>query len=115
VKGADMPLNNSPEKTVAPITPEEVSGLQRELFPPEVFESFNRFIGENIMSGCAVVKQDDVLEDLISLGMERSTIFKKGWLNVEGIYREAGWKVEYDRPGYNESYPATFTFTAKKK
>lgn len=36
------------------------------------------------------------------------------WLNFEGAYRRAGWKVEFDKPGYNESYPATFKFTAYK-
>ncbi len=32
------------------------------------------------------------------------------WLNVEELYRAQGWTVTYDKPGYNESYPATFTF-----
>ena len=39
---------------------------------------------------------------------------KAGWLDVEGIYRKAGWDVEYDSPGYCEDYPATFKFRKKK-
>lgn len=29
-----------------------------------------------------------------------------GWLDLEDIYRDEGWTVEYDSPGYNETYEA---------
>ncbi len=45
----------------------------------------------------------------------RKQLFEKGWLDVEPIFKKAGWDVEYDKPGYNESYPATFKFSRKKK
>jgi len=108
-----MLRTSCPEKVVRPITPSEVAGLQKELLPPEVLESFNRFIGENLLEGYAEVRQDDVVNDLVARGINRAEIFSRGWLNVEDIYREAGWNVEYDKPGYNESYPATFMFSVK--
>ncbi len=40
----------------------------------------------------------------------RAVVFAKGWLEVEDIYRKAGWKVKYDKPAYSENYPATFKF-----
>jgi hypothetical protein len=41
--------------------------------------------------------------------------FEYTWLDaMERIYRQAGRKVEYDSPGYTESYDANFTFEAKK-
>jgi hypothetical protein len=43
----------------------------------------------------------------------QSEVYAKGWLNFEAIYEEAGWKVVYDKPGYNETYDANFTFTKK--
>jgi hypothetical protein len=35
-------------------------------------------------------------------------------LDIEPIYREAGWIVEYDKPAYCENYDANFTFTIPK-
>lgn len=36
--------------------------------------------------------------------------FDPQWLDFEPAYREAGWDVIYDRPGYNEDYEPTWTF-----
>ena len=44
----------------------------------------------------------------------RSTLFDNNWLDIEPIYRRAGWVVEYDKPAYCEDYPATFTFKLPK-
>lgn len=44
----------------------------------------------------------------------RRTLFDNNWLDIEPIYRQAGWKVDYDKPGYNEFYDANFTFRQKK-
>ena len=30
------------------------------------------------------------------------------------LFEEAGWNVQYDKPGYNENYDAYFKFTEKK-
>ena len=43
----------------------------------------------------------------------RDTLFRNNWLDIEPIYRKQGWEVEYDQPGYCESYAANFTFTHK--
>lgn len=32
------------------------------------------------------------------------------WLDFEPIYRKVGWKVEFDKPAYNESYDAFYRF-----
>lgn len=47
--------------------------------------------------------------------MPADEVFKKGWLNVEYLFRAAGWEVQYDKPGYNETYEAYFTFSKKVK
>ncbi len=107
-----MAYETGPEP-IKPITPDEALQLKRELLPPKVLETFNRFIGENILSnGTAIVYQDDIVKDLANQGLDRELVFKKGWLDVEDVYREAGWKVEYDKPGYNETYRSSFTFKA---
>lgn len=40
----------------------------------------------------------------------REQIYENRWLDIEDSYRAVGWHVEYDKPGYCESYEATFTF-----
>ena len=97
-----------------PITPEETSSKFLEEIPDVVIETFNSFISK-INGKSITIKQDDIIKTLVKNGLSRDNIFKNHWLDVEKIYEEAGWKVEYDKPAYNESYPATFTFTPKTK
>ena len=103
------------ENKVSPIKPEEVAEKKEQSFPDAVFEAFNELIVHNFLNGSATIKQDDILKLMTQKGLNRKEIIDKGWLDVEGAYRAAGWKVEYDKPGFNESYPATFTFTRKGK
>ncbi len=98
-----------------PIRPDEINGTKLHSIPSQVIEAFNELITQKYNEGRAVVKQDDVIRLIqIKMGRSRENIFSEGLLNVEGIFREAGWKVEYDKPGYNETYPATFTFSKGK-
>lgn len=113
-----------------PITPAEVGRTKGDLFPPFIIQAFNELIAANFSNGSATVKQDDVIErayDLTYPNSEpnylqeareaawRKEVFAKGWLNVEEIYHNAGWEAKYDKPGYNETYPATFIFSTKTK
>ena len=95
---------------VTPIKPSEIGQGKADVFPDAVFEAFNQLIAEQFSQGCATIKQDDVVALMEQKGLGQAEIQRKGWLNVEDAYRAAGWAVEYDKPGYNESGPATFTF-----
>lgn len=99
---------------VKPITPEEVRVVQIESIPDEVFLAFNEEIAKKYNGKIAVVKQSDVVINIHTrMGLDsidRDTIFKKGWLNIESIYANYGWSVYYDKPGYNESYEPSFEF-----
>lgn len=97
---------------VQPIKPGEIAKAKQDFIPDEVLSTFNRLIAENYSDGSATVKQCDVVDWLTRDGRFRRTdLFDRGWLNVEEIYRSAGWKVEYDKPGYNETYQAYYVFT----
>ncbi len=98
---------------VHPIRPEDVAKEKERSFPDEAISSFNELIVQNYNSGSAIIKLEDVVALMIKKGLERADILDKGWLNVEDIYCSSGWIVECDRPGYNESYPATFVFKRK--
>ena len=107
----------SPEfsrESIQPVSPEGLNQLKREMMPPEVFEVFNRLLGEKAINGYASLYQAEVVEGLIESGLERNDIFRKGWLNIESLYEENGWEVSYSKPGYNESGYPLFTFRAVK-
>ncbi len=46
--------------------------------------------------------------------VSRESIIANHWLDVETHYQAAGWKVAYDKPAYNENYPACFTFRPRE-
>jgi hypothetical protein len=75
-----------------------------------VFDAFNTEIAKHFAGGSATVRQETVVMRLVEGGMQRREIYDAGWLNVEEAYRDAGWKVTYDKPGYNETGEARFTF-----
>lgn len=97
-----------------PIRPGEVALLSQQVIPPEVFDAFNELIAKGWDGVSATVVQGDaVVLACKNLGIVREA-FDSKWLNVESAYARHGWKVVYDKPGYNESYPATFTFKRAK-
>jgi hypothetical protein len=109
----------STKAKVLPITPDEAAKKWVRNLPDAVFEVFNKlladeFDGESEVKS-VIIRQDEVLTLLLEKGLDREQIFDKGWLNVEGAYQKAGWKVVYNKPGYNEEGPATFTFTRAAK
>lgn len=97
-----------------PIKPSEVPDAKVSRIPDGVFEAFNELIVENWSNDRARVNQKDAVERIADkVQCLRQDVFDKGWLDVEDIYRKAGWLVEYDKPGYNESYEAFFIFKKK--
>lgn len=104
----------SPEIKRGPMSPAEAMEAQTQQIPEEVYVAFNSLISRRIMNGRATVHQNEVLAQLESQGMNRREIFNNHWLDVENSYRDLGWKVEYDKPGYNETYEAFFVFSLPK-
>lgn len=96
---------------VNPVSPRDLAKKKLEVFPNEVIESFNELIARNSGDGLIIVDQDEVVELMVEKGLDQNQIYKKGWLNVEDVYRQAGWRVEYDKPGYNETYSPHFIFS----
>lgn len=94
-----------------PIKPNEVADLKEERIPEGVIEAFNEMIADNWKNYYAKFKKDDVVTKI--LGKFQTTeaeIYSKNWLDIEDVYRKAGWKVTYDGPAYCETYDATYEF-----
>ena len=99
--------------TVKALSPGEVLKARKVMIPDIVFEIFNELITEKFNGSYAYVGQDAVIDRIVKAGHSRDTIFEKHWLDIEDIYREQGWNVSYDKPGYCESYEPTFEFSKK--
>lgn len=95
---------------INPIKPSEV-GLAK-VFPDFVISSFNTLIARHFNGCSSTVLQKDAVE---LINKESAEPFKDWWLNIEETYRSTGWKVEYDKPAYNETYDAAYKFTVGKK
>jgi hypothetical protein len=94
-----------------PITPEAAKAAKEGQIPDIVFDAFNRCITKHLDEGESEFTVNEVVAVIVSLGLNREDIFTNKWLDVEDIYRGAGWNVIFDKPGFNESYDAYFRFT----
>ena len=106
-----------------PITPKEARENRGSSFPDFVMAAFNEVITENLdAKGSAEFIQNIVIDRILAkqpqgnmTPLTRKDVFDKNWLDVEIVYEQAGWTVEYDKPGFNESYLAKFIFRPKRQ
>ena len=93
---------------IIPIRPDQIQAV----IPDEVTAVVNRMLAEKWNGKKAVLKQKEVASRIAELmGVKTDYLYKKNLLDIEEVYRQAGWKVKYDKPGYDESYDAFFVFT----
>lgn len=101
------------------ITPDEAGRIKFEQYvPDQVIDSVNELIARNLgAGGRAKFTLDAFLTLVVSKMPEitRQRVLDEKWADFEPFYEAAGWKVEFDKPAYNESYPATYEFSRKKK
>jgi|SRR3989338_165418 len=102
-------------RAVKPIRPNEVGKLRENGIPDAAFEAFNELITKNFTGSSAIIKTKDVVKLMIEKGLNQNDIYDNGWLDVENVYRAAGWNVVYDKPGYNEAYDAYFEFKRRSR
>lgn len=101
-----------------PIRPEEVAARKLAALPDGVIDSFNELIAKAFDGQSAVVYQNDVIEAILANCCDvtsRQQVFDDHLLDVEPAYRAAGWDVAYDKPGWNETGRAYFTFTRRSE
>lgn len=95
-----------------PISPYDIP---EKPIPGGVFEAFNELIIREFDGNRAVVWQKEAAK-LASekTGFSIDALYSKKFMDVELSYTKAGWEVVYDKPGYNESYPPSYTFRKPK-
>ena len=93
---------------IEPIRPDQVVELKSQIFPEEVITAFNTLIAEHYLNGRASFTIQEA-EAALRVHLCSNHITHK-WYDVEDLYRAAGWEVTYDKPAFNESGSATYTF-----
>lgn len=92
-----------------PFTPEDLETS----IPDFVIEAVNDLLKKNF-NGSQASFTHTTVEKAIRQKMPEGEQWCQTRLNFEPIYREFGWDVLYDKPGYNESYSAYYQFTRRR-
>ncbi len=98
---------------VKPYSPEEAMVAGIAGIPNEVIEVVNALLAEGSRAGSksVIIGQPELVKLLAEKGLTPQQLDKNNWLDFEQLYRDQGWTVVYDRPGYNESYDAGWEFS----
>ena len=94
-----------------PITPNELTEMQRKLMPEEVIKAWNEMIAEAYDGTSADILLGDARTRIRNVCGVYQIPYKENYLNIEDIYREAGWNVEFNKPDYTESYESFYEFS----
>lgn len=100
-----------PKPPNRPLKPSEVVTAKKEHIPEIVFNVINSQIVKEWNGTKAVVSYPVVVNILDSAEKFSRDNIHKMLSGIEEIYEQEGWSVVYDKPGYNESYAANWTFT----
>ena len=80
-------------------SPEDVLKKRVETIPDYVIDAFNDLLTENYHEDETIIEQEDVICKILEYSTDdeltRKTIFKKHYLDIENLYRNNGWEVEY--------------------
>lgn len=99
--------------TIKPISPNEVQGVKNSKIPEGIIKIFNDLIVIKWDGRVAYFTQDEAVKLCEEAGFNMKEVYANKWLDIEPLYRSLGWDVSWDKPGYNESYPANWEFTKK--
>lgn len=110
---------NNIMNNVTPMSPKDIENDLENIIPEFVITAVNNILKRKYRPNNTYValKQNEIIKEIQSINpdVSRAQIFDNKWFDFESLFEKAGWKVEYDKPGYNETYEAHFTFTPKKK
>lgn len=88
------------------------------IIPSFVIKAVNNLVSINYSNHIKLYQEDIIKEiqkeyDLFTNfkdHLNRSEIYENKWLDFEPLFREQGWIVTYDKPGYNETYKPYYIF-----
>lgn len=102
-----------------PITPKEAGSAKAaaKVFPDAVFDAFNELITKAFDGREARITFPVAAKAIAEkMGVAVEEVWKNSWwLDVEQVYRSAGWEVKTDSPGYCESYTGFYVFRKRTR
>ena len=102
---------------IKPITPEEARNEAKSNIPEFVIIGVNNAIKSHYHKSGFTIKQKDILAEIMKVApddMTNNEIFENHWMDFEDLYKNFGWNISYDSPGYCESYDEKYEFKPKK-
>lgn len=99
-------------KKVKPLSPEEVEQQTATNIPDAVIMAVNTLLKKYFRNGHATIPQDEILSEVrrIDSKLKADFLCDNHYLDFEPLFQRAGWKVSYDKPGWNETGEAYFKF-----
>ena len=94
-----------------PIMPHEVTQESLNRMPDAIIEAWNELIAEKWDGDSALIFLYEAKDRLCFVCGYKGIEYSSKYLNIEDIYRDAGWDVEFEKPGYNESGNAYYEFS----
>ena len=96
---------------VQPLSPDRLVKPKAFQIPNIVIMVVNRLINENWDGLQSRVWQSDIIINIGRMtGIDKETILHNRWLNIEALYREVGYIVNYVTPAPGERGDAYFEF-----
>lgn len=107
---------------IKPFSPAEAKDAKSSHLPRELLQAVNELLAERYKDyGSIHIKLKDVkarcekilgIDEMFS-GVSPMDAWPEGVWDFEPVYRKAGWRVNYDGPGYDESYDGYYIFDQK--
>lgn len=97
-----------------PLSPSQVSRKAQVSIPDYVIDAINILLIKEYRNGSIItLQQKDILKEIQKVypKVNINEVFERGWMDFEPSFRKAGWKVSYDKPGFNESGEPIYNFS----
>ena len=102
------------KKVSGPITPKFIEDNLEYIIHPAVIQAVNELLKESYRPGKSVILTiKKVIQKTKSICPELTAekIQENKWLDFESVFRNVGWKVKFDSPGWDENYESFYEFS----
>jgi acyl carrier protein phosphodiesterase len=102
------------DSVIKPIKPNEIQKIKNSKIPEWIINIVNEMLIEKWDGREARFTLKEVMNAVMAVapeGMTREHIYNNHWMDFEDLYRQEGWKVEFDKAAYNEDYDDFYRFT----
>lgn len=98
-------------KKVQPLPANQINSSKPYEIPELVIVLVNNMLKEAWDRGSAILHTKDIMQKLkLAFDKTEKEILEMHWLDIEPIYRKAGYNVEYVKPAYGEQGEPYFKF-----